>query len=324
MPENKYFLVCFCAIVLFAITIRQTNKKEALQVHENGPVLALTQAGSNEPDESIFLMDEIGDATTTPTAPALETKPKPYISAESYLVGNLKTGEIYIDHNSRQVFPIASISKLYTALVVEHLFKSDKDILITKAMLDAGYGDAGHLLIDEKFSAKELLYPLLLESSNDAAEAYAQSFGYEGFMEEMNGFAKEIGLKDTSFRDASGISPFNVSNVQDLFKLGQYLYDNEKDILRISSETNFDMATTSERKGHHFVNINPYAFYSGFIGGKTGRTDEAKESMISLFNQEAGSDTYPIAVIVLRAGFNEREIDTEKLIGMFVDIMKKR
>ena len=305
-------------MVLLVITARQTKIKEGRQAYENGSVAVQIQSDI----ETALINDQVFASTTLAETPVAEAKPKPYISAESYLVGNLKTGEIYIDHNSKQVFPIASISKLYTALVVEHLFKSDKDIVITKQMLDAGYGDAGHLSSDEKFTAKELLYPLLLESSNDAAEAYAQSFGYAEFMEEMNAFAKEIGLDSTSFKDASGISPYNVSNAQDLFELAQYLYVHEKDILKVSSQTDFDMATTSDRKGHRFININPYAFHSGFIGGKTGRTDEALESMITLIKQEAGTENYPIAVVVLRAGFTEREIDTEKLLGMFINKVK--
>jgi D-alanyl-D-alanine carboxypeptidase len=68
-----------------------------------------------------------------------------------------------------------------------------------------------------------------------------------------------------------------------------------------------------------FKNINPYVFYSSFVGGKTGRTDEAKESMVSLFRQDVGSKTYPIVVIILRSDFGQREIDTEKLLDMTIE-----
>ena len=329
MHENKYLLVACCALILFAITVRHTKIREAIQTHSLGSVVQ-TQKKPVTIDENILIKDQPADASTAvvPTAtilttPPVEKKPAPYISAESYIVANLETGEVYISHNNSQIFPIASVSKLYTALVVQHLMDSDKEITITQPMLDA-YGDAGHLVLDEKFTSEELLYPLLMESSNDAEEAYAQSFGYQDFMEEMNGFAKEIGLENTSFKDASGLNPRNTSNADDLFILSRYLYGHEKDILKISKTVEYDIATTSDHGGHHFVNINPYAPYSSFVGGKTGRTDEAKESMISLFKQEVSGTTYPIAIILLRSEFGQREIDTEKLLGKFVEVIQKR
>ena len=329
MHENKYLLVACCALILFAITVRHTKIREVVQTHSLGSVVQ-TQKKPVVLDENILIKDipvSLGGVSSQPvtilTAAPVEKKPTPYISAESYIVANLETGETYISHNNSQVFPIASVSKLYTALVVQHLMDSDEEITITQSMLDA-YGDAGHLALDEKFTSEELLYPLLMESSNDAAEAYAQSFGYQDFMEEMNGFAKEIGLENTSFKDASGLSPRNTSNADDLFTLSRYLYGHEKDILKISKTVEYELATTSDRGGHNFMNINPYAPYSSFIGGKTGRTDEAKESMISLFKQEVSGTTYPIAIILLRSEFGQREIDTEKLLGKFVEVIQKR
>ncbi len=323
MHDNKYLLITCCALVLFAITVRHTKIREVIQTHGYGSVVQ-TEKRDTTIDENILIKDQpAAVASSTPATIVKEQKPRPYVSAESYIVANLDTGETYLSLNSRQVFPIASVSKLYTALVVQHLFDSDMEIQITQSMLDA-YGDAGKLVLDEKFTADELLYALLLESSNDAAEAYAQSFGYQEFMEEMNGFAKEIGLEHTSFRDASGLSPYNVSNATDLFTLSRYLYGHEKDILKISKTTEYDLATTSDHDSHHFVNINPYSAYSSFVGGKTGRTDEAKESMITLIRQEVGDETYPIAIILLRSEFGQREIDTEKLLGLFVDKVQKK
>ncbi|MDO8430750.1 MAG: serine hydrolase [Candidatus Taylorbacteria bacterium] len=265
-------------------------------------------------DPGILIDDYKNPIKPVPTA----TAPKPYIRAESYLVGNLETGEIYIDLNSSKAYPIASVSKLYTALVVHHLFDLEKDIVIDQSMLDA-YGDGSHLSLGEKFKPNDLLYALLLESSNDAAEAFARSFGYVNFMNEMNAFAKEIGMHNTYFKDASGLSPHNISSAEDLFTFSKYLYKSEKDILEISRTKEMDFATTTDHGFHHFVNINPFAAYGEFYGGKTGRTNEAKEAMVSLFNKKVVDKEYPLVVIVLRSDFGQREIDTEKLLGLFMD-----
>jgi D-alanyl-D-alanine carboxypeptidase len=285
---------------------------ERAQVIEFVPLVPRVKTPVTVISPSILIDDKENPLPTTPKS----VVPKPYITAESYLVANLETGEKYIDFNSGKVFPIASVSKLYTALVVHHLFDLEKDITITQPMLDS-YGDNGHLVLDEKFKPNELLGALLLESSNDAAEAFAQSYGYTDFMNEMNGFAQEIGMSNTSFKDASGLSARNISSALDLFTLSRYLYKSEKDILDISKTGEIILATTTDHGAHRLVNINPYSVYSEFAGGKTGRTREAREVMVSLFNKKVGDRVYPIAVIVLRSDFGEREINTEKLLGLF-------
>ena len=83
------------------------------------------------------------------------------------------------------------------------------------------------------------------------------------------------------------------------------------------------MATTTDHGYHHFVNINPYWNYADFIGGKTGRTEWAKEAMVSLFEQKVGDVSYPIAIVILRSDLGEREINTEKLLGMFMEKVKQ-
>jgi D-alanyl-D-alanine carboxypeptidase len=133
----------------------------------------------------------------------------------------------------------------------------------------------------------------------------------------MNGFAKEIGLNDTSFRDASGLSSLNISNADNLFILAKYIYQNDKELLSKTRLSEMTLATTTDHNFHHFISINPFTPYAPFIGGKTGRTKEAKESMVSLFNYQLNNNstsTLPIAVIILRSEFGEREMDTERIL----------
>lgn len=246
------------------------------------------------------------------------TKDLDAITAEAYIIGDLNTGKVLLEHNTSTVFPIASLSKLFTALVASHQIDKNSKIVITKEMTDA-YGDAGNLVEDEKFTSEELLYPLLLESSNDAAEALAQSFGYKKFIDAMNKLALDAGMKNTSFKDSSGLNSSNVSNVKDLFILAQYYYKNEKSILDITKQKEYTLATTTDHGFHHFVSINPFVVYEPFIGGKTGRTKEAKESMISLFDLPTATTTRPVAVIILRSDMGEREMDTERIMGKIMN-----
>ena len=201
MNRNKYLLI-FCLIVIIAVaSIKDVNERfyrVALEQPQISKFLGDKVEDNIEIDPKILIDDHNNIIEKPKIKPSV---PRPYITAESYLVANLVTGEKYIDFNSDKVFPIASVSKLYTALVVHHLFDLQKDIEINQNALDA-YGDAGHLVLGEKFKPDELLHVLLLESSNDAAVAFADSFGYKDFMEQMNAFAQEIGMHNTKFKDS--------------------------------------------------------------------------------------------------------------------------
>ncbi len=324
MKLHKFILAICCSILIASSIIWSIEKSKEIKYNKSrsNEAQIISSIPTLKPIEDIdknILIKEITEKDTI-DKPKAETiiqahpSTKSDISAEAYLIGNLKTGEIYKSFNPDKVFPIASVSKLYTSLVAKYLLGPERIVTITQSALDT-YGDAGQLVLNEKWTAEELLYPLLLESSNDVAKAFAEVYGEEVFIVEMNAFAQEIGMYKTQFKDPSGLSSANISNASDLFTLARYLYENESDLLKISNTKEIVFATTTEHGAHHFKNINPYVYYSGFIGGKTGRTNEAKESMVSLFKEMEEINNQPLAIIVLRSDFGEREKDTEKILG---------
>ncbi|MEK9158343.1 MAG: serine hydrolase [Patescibacteria group bacterium] len=303
--RTKALALIALIIIIFSLVIK--NWRE-YQTTISKPI-PLSANESLEIDPNILIEDEV---VITSAMPKSVVQTKPLISAEAYLVGNLETGEIYTQHNQSKVFPIASISKLFSALVAINLMPQDQKITINQQMLDA-YGDAGQLILGEIFTVAELLQPLLVESSNDAAEALAQSSGYDIFIGKMNSFAKELGLQSTSFKDSSGLNPGNISNANDLFILSRYLYLNERRILEISRQVRVEIASSTGHSTKALVSNNPFPGDPNFIGGKTGRTDEARESMVSMFNYRVGDKVHPIVIIVLRSDFSVREVDTSIL-----------
>lgn len=259
----------------------------------------------------------IGKPLPTPRPSAPVRPVVPTVSAEAYLVANLDTGEIYSSQNTKAVFPIASLSKLVTALVALQSMSPDQMITITQPMLDA-YGEAGRLALGESYTVSELLYPLLLESSNDAAEALALFHGYSTFIQKMNALVAELGMTSTSFRDASGLSSGNGGNAEDLFKLAQYIYRTQQPLLTLTRQVSYSVASSTHHGAKTWHSINPFPYDPHFMGGKTGRTYEAKESMISLFRYNAGGISYPVAIIVLRSDFSVREEDSSYLFEQFI------
>ena len=104
--------------------------------------------GENQPILSYF---------TRPLAEKLK------VSARAYLVGDLETGEIILSKNEKEELPIASVSKLMTALVATETLPKDTTALVSKGAL-ATEGGNGDLRLGEKIKSGDLLYPLLLQS----------------------------------------------------------------------------------------------------------------------------------------------------------------
>ncbi len=225
------------------------------------------------------------------------------ISAKAYLVGDLNTGEIIISKNQENIMPIASMSKLMTALVTSKI-QMDTDIAKVSKSALATSGTNGELRLGEKISTRELLYPLLLESSNDAAEVLAQHFGRDSFIKKMNETAQTLTMLNTSYEDPSGLSPNNKSTVVDMFKLAGYLVKQEPALLSITGKRSYST------KKHSWSNISQFLRDEGYFGGKSGYTDPAKQTVISLFNLPLGrSGSRPIAITLLHSADRHRDVE---------------
>jgi serine-type D-Ala-D-Ala endopeptidase (penicillin-binding protein 7) len=277
-----------------------------------------------------YVVSDSGEVIDT-SEETITPYPADPITAVAYLVGDLSTGEIYFEKNKFTVRPIASISKIFAALAVEDLLSSTTDIFVTEDMLNL-YGTTTGITAGSIISSAEIVYPILLESSNDAAYIAATSSGYSKFIGYMNASALEIGLVNTRFSDPSGLSPLNVSNASDLFNFAKHLYKRRLDLLEktrlpshdvlISIETAISTATSTEMATSTritYKNTNPMIGDSTFIGGKTGRTDAARETMLSIFKYVIAGREYPIAIIVLGSDYGMRQIDTSVLSQRFIE-----
>ncbi|OGI63737.1 hypothetical protein A2914_01000 [Candidatus Nomurabacteria bacterium RIFCSPLOWO2_01_FULL_41_21] len=228
---------------------------------------------------------------------------KPKVSAEAYIVGDLNTGEVIVAKNADQKFPIASVSKLMTALVSKELANEDDTAKVSASALST-YGENGGLHAGEKIKIKDLFYPLLLESSNDAAEILAEFFGREIFIRKLNQQSLKLKMNSTSFFDPSGLSRENQSTVSDLFKLSGHLYQNESELLSISKTKSYD------NKKHIWFSINQFLHKKNYVGGKSGFTDPAGQTVISIFDMPLAEETTrPIGIVLLKSQDRVRDVE---------------
>lgn len=245
---------------------------------------------------------------------------QPKIEAEAALIFEPVKNKILYQKNIEQVLPIASLTKLTTGLVVLEEISLDQIITISKEAVEA-YGDNGGLVIDEKISVKNLLYALLMESSNDAAIALAEVFPETLFVDLMNKKAGELGLKDTYFIDPTGFNPANVSTALDLAKLVKYSLEQPL-IWQILKTSVIDLSSADGLIIHHLTNTNQLLdYWPMIIGGKTGYTDEAQGCMILVIEQDLNNTKNYIGqlsseyLIIIILGAKERFLETEKLIN---------
>jgi len=302
------FLTGIGLIAGFNLIIHPEMSSSSQRIESIIPIQNASSSGVQMISEEPYIV-----ATTSASILIPVPVPKPHnqISASAYLVGNVLTGKIYLSSNVNQALPVASMSKLITAIVSTDTM-SPTTIEVTPLETEVA-SDTSNLLSGEKFTLKEILQPLLLSSSNVAAEAIASSSNRNAFMGLMSSIACEIGMPTAYFADPSGIDPHNEASANDMFALAQYLYTSRPDILAITRTPHTFIATTTDHGSHVVDSTHPFIKDSRFIGGKTGRTPEAGETMLTIFRIA----NQPIAFIVLHSDIGERAHDTQLLIDAY-------
>jgi len=231
----------------------------------------------------------------------------PNVSAERYLVADLGNNYVFLEQGSDDQVPIASLTKLVTALVASEYINLDNPITITQTMLATT--SLPRLRAGEKIRALDLLYPLLLESSNEAAAALAQTLGKARFVGLMQKKVQALGMLDTVLVDASGSGAGNISTPQDLFHLLKYLQYNRSFVLKL---TTGELNRSAYGKAH-FTNLHNFNLFAGdpsFLGGKVGQTLAAKETMVALFEIPFEATPRSVAIIVLGSNDVARDVQT--------------
>lgn len=235
----------------------------------------------------------------------------PTVSARSYLVADLRNNYVLFEKSSSEVVPVASIVKLVTALVAAEYINLDKTITITSQMIVPT--SLPRLKAGQRISAYQLLYPLLDESSNEAAIAFANTLGEERFVKLMNKKAASLGMANTKFVDAAGSGSENLSTAEDLFNLAKYLYNNRSFVLRISAGKITDSAY-GPPPFSDLGNFNLFSKDPDFVGGKIGKSGAAKETMLAVFELDIRGVKRPIAIIVLGSEGKVEE-DVSKILN---------
>lgn len=260
----------------------------------------------------VLVLDE-SDSEILPAKPLLTVKSLelPELSAQGALVADLSNGDIMLNKNGEAAMPIASLTKLMTAVVASELIYLERSITITPYMLSAAI-QSFSLRVGEQYIAFDLLYPLLMQSSNGAASAIAGFLGERDFVKNMNIKAESLSMKDTVFDDPSGVSEKNISTPKDLIKLTNYILEKRYFIFDITKGKNYLRFGPLKLGG--VKNFNEFAEEENLIGVKNGETKAARQAMLTVWRFRAVDGLErKIAIIVLES--EQRQEDTEKILA---------
>lgn len=222
-------------------------------------------------------------------------------SAVSALVVDRKTGSVLYQKNAATPRSVGSITKLMTAYV---FLQNNPDLDATAQILpeDVRYGGIQHVNIADKVTVGDLFYASLVGSDNSATASLVRLSGMSlgDFVARMNETAAEIGMKNTTFVDSTGLSADNRSTVNDIVKLLDATLKNAT----IKRTTQLDTISFEGASGRvynigstndlltGYLNKDPY----NIIGGKTGFLPEAGYCFGGMFSENG---SHEIAVVVL-------------------------
>lgn len=205
------------------------------------------------------------------------------ISANSACLIEAKSGRVLYSKNSTKQMPMASTTKVMTAIVaIESEIPLDKIITIP-SMAVGVEGSSVYLKKGEKVTFEMLLYALMLSSANDAAVAIAHTVcgSVNTFVELMNEKAKNLGLENTHFTNPHGLFDENhYTTAEDLAKIMAYAMKNEF----FSKITLCQKKAFSRDDGTSFLLTNHnrlLKYYDGVIGGKTGFTKKSGRCLVT-------------------------------------------
>lgn len=283
-----------------------------------GAITSLSFMPKGDPDPTTAVTESTDTDTrapkTTDTEPAFSNVS---VTAKAAYVWDIANERSLYEKNADEQLPLASITKLMTALVAHEILREEEEITIgQQAILQDGIST---LAPGETFDRQSLSDLTLLSSSNDGAFALGYAAGAvltqndpaNAFVQAMNIRAEEIGLTDTYFKNPTGLDISLTEGgaygtAKDMASLMEYIVKNEPSLLEYTKKLEANITDNSGRS-HSAENTNYFVHeIPGLIGSKTGFTDLAGGNLIVAFE---GGLNRPFVVVVLGSTRQERFSD---------------
>jgi len=258
-------------------------------------------------------------ATIIPPEKNFETIETEAEAAISIRINSLGKEKIIFQKEAYKGLPIASLTKLMTAIIVledcpKTEYASSNIVSISeKAATQSSAAKVGNLTTNERLSIKELFNLMLAYSSNDSAFALSEVIGETIFVQKMNDKVLELGLKNTHFVNPTGLDPKdkniipNYSTVKDLVIIAKYILENHPVIFETT-------ITTGSYVPYDGLSSLYFSNNQDLIGGKTGYTIDAGGCLLVVFKNNQNHTFIDIVLGSLSTG--KRIEEMQKLINL--------
>lgn len=227
----------------------------------------------------------------TGKAPVVNTVKQPVVQAEGAVLMDAATGSLIYSKNADTKFYPASITKLMTALLVAEKCNLDDTVTFSKTAvtnLESGAVTLG-LVEGDRLTVRQSLYGLLLKSANEVANGLAEhtAGSISAFAGMMNARAKELGCTNTNFVNPNGLNNANhYTTPHDMALIARAAFQNAT-VCQVASTLSYQIPATKKAAartislGHKMLYPNDSRYYQGVIGGKTGYTSLAGNTLVT-------------------------------------------
>lgn len=215
----------------------------------------------------------------------------PAVGAQSAILMEANTGTILYSKNIHEQLYPASITKMLTCLLAVENCSLDEMVTFSNEAvfgIERNSSNAG-IDVGEQIQMEECLYIILLYSANEVAAGVAEHVAgsIDGFVDMMNAKAEELGCQNTHFNNANGLPDENhYTSAYDMALIAREFYKNET-LCKVSSTSFYSVEATQtqpdswDMANHHLLCKNLKYEYEGFLGGKTGYTNVARQTLVS-------------------------------------------
>lgn len=278
-----------------------------------GPGASISGQADQNPDSNKTAADS--KATTT----AASTVSVPQISSEGAVLMDADTGALLYSKNSETKYYPASITKLMTALLVAERTNLSDTVTFSKAAttnLEAGAVTL-NMTEGDKLTVEQSLYGLMLKSANDVANGLAEhvSGSVSSFAQLMNAKARELGCTNTNFVNPNGLTnSSHYTTPHDMALIAKAAFQNGV-VRKVCSTVRYQIPATKKAgartvtMGHKMINSSDSRYYPGVLGGKTGFTSAAGNTLVT-YAEKNGSR---LIVVIMKSKSTHYD-DTKALL----------
>ena len=295
--NNKYYFLIIAILVIAIVFVQfkifnssdAKENNEIAQNNENNADNSGKVLGANDENKQIDLsLPDIKTMEIQKIPVKKDTYYEPNIQSKAYLLYDDRTHTILTEKNSDIPVPIASTTKIMTAIIALENYNLD-DLVEISPNAASQIGSEIYLRKGDKYTVNDLLYALLVQSGNDAAMALAEHMNpdnWHDFINKMNEKAEYLGMLKTEYKDPAGLDDSGHSTARDLAIISSYALKNKifKEIIKTenySFQSRINNILHEVKTSNRLIKQDEPLYYPYALGIKTGFTYDAGHCLVS-------------------------------------------